>query len=107
MKVHGEPNRWFVGSRRIDAVSNVSRNMEGVAHFHLDNPILEAKPSRPAQDGHPFVLGLIVPEPRRRGLTKRYDALDVDRWCFEQRVELFGGKIGRHIGKKIHDSLVP
>jgi len=50
--------------------------MDPVAHFHFDNPILEAKPSRPAQDGHPFVLGLIVPEPRRRGLTERYDALD-------------------------------
>jgi hypothetical protein len=38
------------------------RDVDEVAHLHLDHPVLELQLRCPFQDDDPFVLRLIVPE---------------------------------------------
>jgi hypothetical protein len=64
-------------------------------------PVREGEHGGTDQQHHPFVLILLVPEPRRAGVAEGHDALDAADGGGEQGFETFFGRDGRQVGKEI------
>ena len=69
--MNGQPNCRRIDACPFDAVAHVSlyEDMIAGAEFSILRLIFKTQASRPREQGHPFVPGLIVPEARGTGLS--------------------------------------
>ncbi len=93
--MHGQPDRVASGFGPLDPVLEAGLDVQIIARFQDENPILPLYPqtgaSRDQQDK--FVLLLIVPEPFRRGLPPGDDPFDPDLSSRAQSLHKFFRKL--------------
>ena len=94
--MHGEPNRFIIGA--CHAVARMARNSYIIAHVHLEYlPVLEFKCRAATQNDHPFVILLVVPEPRRTRVIIGNNPFNSHSAAVEQRLQLLSTWLSRAI----------
>lgn len=66
---HGQPRRLIFLRRPLNPVSPVRRDVDPIAGPHFHHFIVEPQPGRTLHQQNEFVLVLVVPEVRRRGMA--------------------------------------
>ena len=99
----GEPDRWLLRLRPLDAMAFSCRDEDVIPYAQRSRGrfVFELQRGATLQHDHPLVPRLIIPEARRTGLPLRYDALDLQSRPGEDFAERFfpyvGGRNIRHV----------
>lgn len=93
--MHRQPQARLTAGGPADPVPAVGRNFQPVARIQGDfTAVGEHQAGGPAQQHHPFVLGLVVPFVRRRGLAVGNNPLDAHAGTLGQQFKYLILRLG-------------